>query len=161
MKVAKKLILLLVTISMIFGIVSTADAGPFRGNRMNHGLRPELAGLKTFLGLNLSDAQRHQMMDLIKKYENERINLRDRIMAARKDLFSTLDGTEFNEENVRKAFSKASSIREELFVSRARMMTELKAVLTPEQLEVLNESKAQRMIRMRKCFSPWFENQSK
>ena len=40
------------------------------------------------------------------------------------------------------------------------MMTEMKAVLTPEQLELLEERKAQRLERIRHRFDTWAEKPS-
>ncbi len=40
----------------------------------------------------------------------------------------------------------------------AKMMAEMKAVLTPEQLQLLEERKAERFEEMKNRFDRWFEN---
>ena len=70
---------------------------------------------------------------------------------------AVLGAEQFNEENARKAFREASGVREDLFVLRARMLSEMKAVLTPQQVQMLQERKAERHETMRN-FQAWREN---
>jgi Spy/CpxP family protein refolding chaperone len=47
----------------------------------------------------------------------------------------------FDEDAARKAFRQVSALREDRFVLKAKMMGELKALLTAEQRELLKEKK--------------------
>jgi len=100
------------------------------------------------------------MMNIINKYQPEREGLRNRMMEARRNLRAVLRAEPFNEGGARKAFREASVMREEMFILRARMMTELRAVLTPEQKELIQERRAQRAERMKQRLETWFENPS-
>jgi Spy/CpxP family protein refolding chaperone len=53
------------------------------------------------------------------------------------------------EENARKPFRETSEVREDLFVLRTKMLSEMRAVLTPEQQQLLQEHKAQHRHRMK------------
>jgi len=137
-------------ISVVFALAFAAEARPFGPKR----------GMKCFLELKLSEAQQGEMMNIINKYQPEREGLRDRMMEARRNLRAVLRAEPFNEGEARKAFREASVMREEMFILRARMMTELRAVLTPEQKELIQKRRAQRAERMKQRLETWFEKPS-
>ncbi len=156
MKLAKAL-LFVAGVSVLFALALPAEARPFGPKR---GMGPGLGGLKAFLELKLSESQQGVMMNIIDKYQPEREDLRNRMMEARRNLRAVLRTEPFNEGDARKAFGEASSIREEMFLLRAKMMTELRAVLTPEQKELLKERRAQRAEKMKHRLNAWLENPS-
>lgn len=92
----------------------------------------------------------------MEKYENERESLGE----ARESLIKVLKTEQFNEDEIRNALRRAAPIREELLVMRVKMMAELKTVLTPEQLQLLEERKAQRIERLKGRIGPWLEDTS-
>lgn len=147
-----------VAVSVVFALASMAEARPFGPKR---GMRPGLGGLKAFLELKLSESQQGDMMNIINKYQPETEGLRHRMMEARRNLRAVLRAEPFHEGDARRAFGEASLIREEMFVLRARMMTELKAVLTPEQKALLEARRAQRAEKMKHHFDTWLENPSR
>ena len=144
-------------ISVVFALAFAAEARPFGPKR---GMKSGLVGLKGLLELKLSEAQQGEMMNIINKYQPEREGLRNRMMEARRNLRAVLRAEPFNEGGARKAFREASVMREEMFILRARMMTELRAVLTPEQKKLIQERRAQRAERMKQRLETWFENPS-
>ena len=156
----RKTLTIMVAVSMVLALAFTAEARPFGPGHKGRGMRGDLGGLKMLLELKLSDTQQAQMTNIINKYQKERETLRDTTMQARKNLSAVLRAEQFNEEQARKAFREASAARENMFVSRAKMMAELKAVLTPEQLESLKERKAQRIERMRHRFKTRLEDKT-
>lgn len=153
----RKALTVMVAFSMVYALALAAEARPFGPNR---GIRPDLGGLKAFLQLKLSDSQQMQMMNILNKYQTDRESLRNSIMEARKNLSAVLRAEKFNNEHARKAFREASVVREEMFVLKAKMMAELKAVLTPEQREFLKDRRTQRMGRLRHRFDTWLENKA-
>ena len=160
MKPSKTLTMVLVLVVMLVGAVATT-AGVFPGH---HGRGPRgfrLPGLKTFIELNLSDSQKSQVLNILEKYQRERQNTLDSLLEARKHLSTVTHAEEFNEDDVRKAYRKVSSIEEEVFVSRAKMMAELRAVLNPEQIELLREQRAQRIQKMRDRLETSLQNRRK
>lgn len=141
-------------VSMAFALAFAAEARPFGPKR---GMKFGLGGLKGFLELKLSEAQQGEMMNIINKYQPEREGLRDRMMEATRNLKAVLHAEPFNEGEARKAFREASAMREEIFVLRAKMMTEMRAVLTPEQKELIKERRAQRAETRKQRFETWLE----
>ena len=148
----RKALTVMVAVSMVLALAFAAEARPLGPGHKGRGMRGDLGGLKTLLELKLSDTQQAEMMNIVNKYQKERESLRSSSMEARKNLSAVLRAEQFNEEQARKAFREASAARENMFVLKAKMMAELKAVLTPEQLESLKERKAQRIERMRHRF---------
>lgn len=142
---------------IVAAVAFAASAGPPGHGFEGRGMKGKPGGLQAFLDLNLAEAQQVQMREIIGKYENERERLREGMMEARKNISTVLRSSAFNEEEARKAFRKASAIREETFVMRARMMAELKAVLTPEQQQRLKDRRTRRLERMKSRFEAWTE----
>ena len=156
MKFSKTLTLMAVLL-MLFTLAFGVEARSFGHNR---GIGPDLGGLKTILELKLSDSQQMKMLKIISKYQAERESLKGNVIGARKNLLTVLRARQFNEGNARKVFQAACAIREELFVLRAKTMTELKAMLTPEQLKFLKERRAQKIETIKHRLDTWFENPS-
>jgi Spy/CpxP family protein refolding chaperone len=155
---SKKTLVVGIVLAMVFGSAMAAMAGDFSCRHRRHGFGQDLYGLKAMSELKLSDSQQTDVLDIIGKYESEMKNNRDSIREARKNLLAAMHAESFNEAQLREAFKQLSSIREESIVSRARMMTELKAVLTPEQMTLLKERKAQRKERIKARLGAHLEN---
>jgi Spy/CpxP family protein refolding chaperone len=147
----------MVLVIVSFGAVA-ATAGIFPGHNRRRAWGFRVPGLKTFIELNLSDSQKSQVLDILEKYQRERQDTLDSLLEARKYLSTVIHAVEFNEENVRKAYRKVSPIEEDLFVLRAKMMVELRAMLNPEQIELLRERRAQRTEKMRGRWESWLQN---
>ena len=134
-------------LAMILGMVLVAEArGPFPGA---HG---RFAGqgwmsLKSLLELDLSDAQKTEILKITNQHEEEMAALRQQSFQARKDLRKALRSEPLNENDLRKAYQALSSVMEEHLVQGARMRAELKQILTPEQQELLKKQRGQRMER--------------
>ncbi len=140
----KKIVCTAVVLALIFTFSSAAMArgfgkfqGPGRGG-------PEFTGLRTVMDLNLSDTQRDQLSAIIEKYDRSRDEARDTLMKAREDLALLMHEGEFDEQKVRQAHQKVSSIREDLYVLRGKFFTEVRTVLTPEQTALIKERRADR-----------------
>jgi Spy/CpxP family protein refolding chaperone len=145
---------------MVFGSALAAMAGDFSSRHRRHDFGHGFFGLRAMLELKLSDSQQTDVLNIIGKYENEMMNARDSIREARKNFMAAMRAEVFNEEQLRAAFKQLSSIREESIVSRGKMLTELKAVLTPEQITLLKERKAQRKERVKARLGAHLENLS-
>jgi Spy/CpxP family protein refolding chaperone len=138
MKRNKFLTLTLVVVVILAGGVP-AIAGGFGGMDHRHWREPGFAGLKTFLKLDLTHAQRSQLSNIIDSHQAERRNAAHNFFEARRNLFKAMNSEKFDEVNLRKAFKDLSSIKEDSFVLGARMRAEMKAVLTPEQISLLQK----------------------
>ena len=118
----------------------------------------KIFGLKTLIELNLSDSQKSQILSIINKYEKEMEIARNNLREARHNIRSILEAGELNENDLRNACRLAAPIKEDLLVMGAKMKTELKTVLTSEQLQLLEEHKTRRMERFRERLDSWSEN---
>jgi Spy/CpxP family protein refolding chaperone len=88
--------------------------------------------------LGLTADQKKKVDDILTKNQDERKKLMDSFREAKKQFLSTVvSAKEFDEAAFRKGFQQVSSIKENLAVLRAKMIPELKAVLTPEQIGYL------------------------
>ncbi|MBN2539036.1 MAG: Spy/CpxP family protein refolding chaperone, partial [Deltaproteobacteria bacterium] len=74
----------------------------------------------------------------------DRIKTRGTMIKERDNLKTILQADEFDEAKAREAFQKMSSIRENMFISKTKMMNEMKKILTPDQIKMLDERKAGR-----------------
>jgi Spy/CpxP family protein refolding chaperone len=96
-------------------------------------------GLGTLMGLNLSDAQRDQALKIMESHQIERVKARGELLKAHDALRKVLQADTVNEQAVRNAYKKVSSLREDRLVARAKTISELRAILTPEQVKLLDE----------------------
>lgn len=135
----------------------------FMGPRSGHGF----IGLRALMRLGLSDAQKTEVANVIKKHRDDIKNATDKLIEAKKNLSDVIHADEFSEADVRQAFQQVTPIKEEFVVLRAKIFSELKSVLTTEQIKVLKERKAkrgenkkERMEEMWSGFDAWLESQT-
>jgi Spy/CpxP family protein refolding chaperone len=88
-------------------------------------------------GLDLTADQKKKVDDILTKNQEERKKLMDSLREAQEQLNTVISAKEFDEAALRHAFQQTSSIKENLAVLRAKMIPELKAVLSPEQIGYL------------------------
>lgn len=94
--------------------------------------------------LNLTDAQKEQMKQIAARHRESTKALREQMRQARGGDEGFLNGGTFNESAVRSAAQARANAQVELEVSRARMMSEMYAVLTAEQKAQLATERQQR-----------------
>jgi Spy/CpxP family protein refolding chaperone len=87
--------------------------------------------------LDLTADKKKKVDDILTKNHDERKKLMEILREAHKQLNTVISAKEFDEAAFRKGFQQASSIKENLAVLRAKMIPELRAVLTPEQVGYL------------------------
>ncbi|MDH3852800.1 MAG: Spy/CpxP family protein refolding chaperone [Deltaproteobacteria bacterium] len=141
-------------------------AGAYAVNAMHSGghsgftgvMGSRILGLKTLIQLNLSDSQKSRILSIIEKYENDIESAKNNLREARHNIRAAMQAGEFNENAIRNAHRQAAPIKEELLVLGAKMKAEMKTVLTPEQLQLLEERKAERIERFRDRLDSRFEN---
>jgi len=141
---------------LVFMVAASVDAGPFGFGRMGHAV----GRLQFFMDLKLTEAQQAEMKNIINRYRAAGEPFRSNAMDARKNLRAILRSDPLDEEAARKAFRQGSALREERFVLRAKMMGELKALLTSEQRELLKEKKGLRLEKMKRRFGILSEERS-
>jgi Spy/CpxP family protein refolding chaperone len=139
----KKLLFATVTMALISG---TAYAMP------EHGM-PGMGGpgahfcqgmLRALLDLDLTDAQKHEAALILSKYRDEGRERRAALRTAMEELRGTSEADPFDEDAIRAAFKGVAGAGEEMAVHGAKLVAELKGILTPEQKESFEEMRAGR-----------------
>ncbi len=97
--------------------------------------------------LNLTDAQKQQMEQISARYKESFKAMRGQGREGRGDGFDALTDGTFNEAAVRAAAQARANAQVEKTVLRARMMSEMYAVLTPEQKAQITAARQQREQR--------------
>ena len=125
-------------LTTILALACSAEAmGP---GRYHHG--GGLFGLKAVLQLNLTDSQRTQILSLFAKYDIKPV--RNGLWQARKNLRTALSQATSEDaiDGIVSAYLTAvAPLQQQLLSMRAKMIYEIKAVLTPEQLQMLQQHK--------------------
>jgi Spy/CpxP family protein refolding chaperone len=145
---------------LVLALAYSVQARAFGPGFSEGGSGRALDGLQTLLALKLTDAQQERMSSIIASYQEQRRNLWTQMREARRNIREVLNATSFEEAKAREAYQSASVIREEMFISRAKMMAELKSVLTPEQLNQLKERRARKFRRAEQAPNPGPQNPS-
>ena len=146
--------------TVLFGTIFFTGAVVGEAGRLgrHHGppgmVGPGFHRLKSMIQLQLSDSQQSNILNILEKYENQRENLKQSLREARRNLARVLEAEQPDEDEIRDALRRAVPIREELLVMKVKMMAELKTVLTPEQLQLLEERKAHRSERLKSRTAP-------
>jgi protein CpxP len=97
--------------------------------------------------LNLTDAQKQQIEQIKTRFHESTKTLREQERAAGDKDFDAFSGGTFNEAAVRAAAQARANLHVEMEVARARMMSEIYAILTPEQKAQLATERQQREQR--------------
>lgn len=163
----KRLLFAMVTMALIAG---TAYAMP------GHGM-PGMGGpgahfgqglLRAMLNLDLTDVQKHEAALILSRYRDEGKARRQALRSAMEVLRETTEAEPFNEEAIRGAFKGVAGAGEEMAVHGAKLVAELKGILTPEQKASLEEQRTarhgKREGRMENTISlldEWIETHSK
>ena len=143
----KKLMGLILAVALVAGAAWTmtpSDVQAFGG-------RGGFGGgfLKGVLQLDLTDAQKHDIAVVLKKYREEGKAKRADFREAMINLKNVAIADGSNEAAVREAYKAVAVAGEEMAVFKARVGSELRAVLTPEQVQTLEQKRAERLERFK------------
>lgn len=116
---------------------STRDKTEFRDCPMMGGACG--ISLRQLMRLSLTDAQRAEVTVVMEKHDGDRQALMDRLAAARQACADDrqMDAT-FDEDAIRRAHQRISAVKEDMAVLRARILADLKPILTEEQFKSLS-----------------------
>jgi periplasmic protein CpxP/Spy len=120
--------------------------GPGRGRGGPGGPGGPLAGLP-LRELNLTDAQREQVKQIVDSRQQEARAIGERAMAARAALHAATTSPSFDEGLIRAKAADVAAIEADMAVSRARIFADVFQILTPEQqakVKELNDSRPHR-----------------
>jgi Spy/CpxP family protein refolding chaperone len=126
-------------------VLTIIFAGAFAAEAMGPGGHHHgagLLGLKTLLQLNLTDPQKSQILSIFAKYDIK--SVKKNLWEARKNLWTQLQAAsdEGSIDGIVSAYlQQVAPLQQQLLSMGAKMVYEIKAVLTPEQLQLLKQHK--------------------
>lgn len=118
------------------------ERGERQERREGRGMKGGFGG-RFFESLNLTDAQKEQMKQIASRYRESTKALRQQERGGRDRDSSAFNPGTFDEAAVRAAAQARANARVEMEVARARMLSEMYAVLTPEQKAQLKTERQQ------------------
>lgn len=142
------------TLWILFAAIALAGAGAVvagagrshDGDGCGHG---PMAGLHRVLSqLDLTEAQKTSIKDILHGERSSLEPLRQAAAQTRRELFEAVHATSFDEGAVRAAADRAGKAQSELAVARARMVSKVRAVLTPAQQEMVDGLRDRALERM-------------
>ena len=126
---------------------------------------PGGARLAQFLiRLNVTDAQQTQIADLLLRHGEALRSAMERSAEARRVVAAAVHAETFNEQAVRDAVRAAAAVQEDFAVERARLVSELRPILTPDQQVMIKDAMQEaggrigpKLARARGLLETWVE----
>ena len=146
---SKQLLFIWIGMIAIFAVATSAASGHFGGSGYLPFAGRGILGFKTLIELNLTENQKANALKIIDGFMAFRDSKKETMQQVRAKIKAVMKTESFDEDRVREVFRQATAIREELFVQRVKMIAGLKAILTPEQLELLKQKRAERQAKFR------------
>lgn len=122
--------------------------GPPPGGQGQMGRRggPMVPGLR---GLDLTDVQRAQVKSIMDSHQNEFRAVGEKIGAARESMRALLEADVIDESVIRAKSAEAATAEADAAILNAKVRAEVKAILTPEQLQKAKELREARETLMK------------
>lgn len=118
-----------------------------RGGGGHGGHGGGFGGLKMLMHLDLTDDQKARVRDMLPAYRAEKDARQEALRSMRDKMWDLMEAERFDENEVRQAFREMAPLMEDMAVSRAQFMHDLKSILTPEQLARVKEKHMNRENR--------------
>lgn len=134
---------------LVTGLATGAIAQGGRGPRGEGYRGLGMGGGRMAAELNLTDAQREQVRDVHQRHEAELKEARTKVMAARDAHRKAAQAIPVDEAQIRAMSQALAEAQADMTVLRARVHSEVFALLTPEQQAKAKELRAQRETRMK------------
>ena len=138
-------------VALILGTVSGSSGQQGKcpmtkeGHHMGMGMG---GGTMMFKELNLSGRQQEQVKAVMDRHQNEMQGLDQKIDAARKSVHEAVHTDTFNEQMIRDAHKTLALEMESMAVLRGKIFSEIRPILTPEQLKQWKEMRNRHMEKM-------------
>lgn len=133
-----------------------AWAGHFGGHHGHgggfHGKGGGPMGFRFLDALNLTDAQRSQIKDILSNHKDTIKTNFDKLATARQSMAQIMHSENLDENALRQAFQSVADIRMEMVVLRAKIIQEIRPILTAEQIELWNTLPGRRCHRAQERF---------
>lgn len=99
--------------------------------------------------LGLSDAQQQQVRQLMQQYREQTRTLADQVRAAEDARRTAVETVPVDEGRIRAAMQQLLDRQTELAIRRARLQSDIRALLTSEQQQQLEKLRAEREARFK------------
>jgi Spy/CpxP family protein refolding chaperone len=130
-----------IAVALIGCMVVALPVSAFEGGPRHHGEKGEEFGFGFLKQLDLTDAQKSGITEIMAQYHPQLDALRGDIHQARQQMRTSMSGQPFDEAQIRAAYQGMSPLLENMFVLRAKMKNEIWALLTADQLKALEEKR--------------------
>lgn len=143
----------MVLATMIFTMCLTAPAWAGRfggGHGCGHGFHGKGDGHLGFgflRALNLTETQQDQVRAVLAKYKETIKSQIDTLAGAHQEMAHVMHAETLDEAALRNAFKNVAGAREEMVVLRAKIIQEIRPILTTDQIDRLNEMRNRRAER--------------
>jgi Spy/CpxP family protein refolding chaperone len=97
--------------------------------------------------LDLTEAQREQVRQLTEQHREQTRTLAERVRTAGEAQREAMEATPFDEQNIRVTAQAFSEVQTDMAVQRARLRSDIHALLTPDQQQQLATMQAEREAR--------------
>jgi len=136
---------------MVLMCVPLAWAEPECGHMMMRGRHMDMNGgpMWAFNKLDLTKQQMDKMDKIFDQHKNDFKTLHKKIKEDRKALREAVTADTYNEQNIRTASKALASNMEEMAVLRGKTASEIRTILTPKQVEQLNQMRNRHQEQMK------------
>ncbi len=136
---------MILAILLSLWLAVAAMAGSARSGKDGHAGK----GMGFLKGLNLTADQKTRVQAVMDKYRSEMQASRQKMATARDEVGTVIHAATFDEAAIRKAAGNAAAIREDMIVLRARIFSEIRPILTAEQIAQMDAQRTQRIEKMK------------
>lgn len=139
------------TIALVAGGTSLFAQGPGFGGFRGRGPGAALGGPGVGLPLGqleLTDAQRQQIRQLVQQRRNEMRPLVEHLRTAAEARRQAVTAIPVDEARIRAATQELAQVQADVAVQQARLQSEIVALLTPEQQQRAQQLRAEREARL-------------
>lgn len=127
---------ILLSFAVLAGIAVTNPAFAYNSGE-NQCMKPDYMGM--LKQLNLSEDQNSKIWTLMQDFKNDMKPQRQSLTETRNYVAVAMSSDKFSEAETRSLLRNALMSKEELIISRIKMMNEIKKVMTPDQIEKLKK----------------------
>lgn len=144
----KKKFTMSILLILVLALSNLSWAG--HGDRGGHHKGKGGGPMKFLEKLDLTDDQQSKVDAIMQAHQAEKNQLREDIKTAKKALREAMHADTFDEAAIRSASKTVSTNMEEMAVFRGKIFTEIRSILTPEQIEKMSEMRMHHQKKM-KC----------
>ena len=144
--VSVSVVVLVMAAGMVLSSEATAGKGMLKGGEGAFYFKDCLERL------NLTDDQKREIVTILDGHRDERRSLRNRFIEARENLQKVMLRDDVTEGDIREAWRKVASVREDMLLMRAKIHREIGKILTPRQREQIRQMAERRREIIKKRF---------